>query len=175
MTEDNAAELAESLKISESKNEKKMNSKSKTRLLDTKARLMNADLTSQISPVSALVSHGYNLIRGFPEGDFTSAGPDPGLMTSKQIFQFTFALGKMDDDSLPQPDQVEFQAKTDFAVVNTAYVYGGGDSYRDAASTGVSAAGTSSTSYICVCLYCMCLFVLCVSVLHVSVSTACVC
>lgn len=142
MTEENAAELAKSILNSKTGTLTKTVIQGKI-MPEGKAKLMN----TEPSDVSKLVSYGYNLLRGCPEGDFVVGGTDPGIMTSKQIFKFTFDQGKTDHNSLPQPDQVDFEPSSDISLTSTSNVYGGGKSYRDAITTAVSAAGMNIWSH----------------------------
>lgn len=106
-----------------------------------RAKASNDETGTEISDVSKLVSHSYNLIRGCPDEQFWSEGADPGIITTKQVFKFTFKEGKTDSGSLPQPDQVEYEPYADISPETSHSVYGGGKSFRDAMSSEVSAAG----------------------------------
>lgn len=139
MSEESAAELAAAMSVS------------KTDTTEQAAESAMQDpivleATHDVSNVSKLVSFGYNLIRGCPEGEFESGGMDVGIRSTNQIFKFTFDKGKVDsyvDSTLSQPDQVDYIPRTVYTLLTADNVYGGGKSYRDTVTTAVTAAGKS--------------------------------
>lgn len=141
LTEDKISELAKSILISESK--RTVRSTNDNRTLESTIMNGTGDITHEVTGISRLVSFGYNLIRGCPDGGFENGGIDSGIRTSHSIFKFTFHKGKNDsyfDSSYSQPDQVHFEPSLE-SLESSDNVYGGGKSYRDAITTGVSAAG----------------------------------
>lgn len=146
MTEDKIAKLAKSILTSRSAAlGRTVRSTIENRTETTDMNDTNST-TPQVSGISKLVSFGYNLIRGCPEGEFENGGIDDGIRTTNPIFKFTFNMEKNDsylDSSLFQPDQVTYEprSESDIVIESSDMIYGGGKSYRDAMSPGVSAAG----------------------------------
>ena len=56
------------------------------------------------------VAVGYNLLKGNPEGGASSIGGiDPGLLSTRKIFQLTWKTKKLSSDKMYNvPDQVSF-------------------------------------------------------------------
>lgn len=153
LTKDELAELAKSILTSQSSPLlRTARSTTENRTLETTTTMNGTgNETNEVAVVSRLVSFGYNLIRGCPEGEFES-GIDSGIRTSNPIFKLTFNKERNDsylDAPFSQPDQVEIEShsKSDIELALSDNIYGGGKSYRDAMTTGVSAAGES---FVCI-------------------------
>ena len=143
MSEENAAELVRTLLTSDSDKQAKSYAQSWTKDPYKPARIMNGDPPA-ISDLSRLVSLGYNLIRGCPDGQFETGGSDPGIRTAQQIFKYSFDQDKTDSNSLAEPDQVEFIDYANYTLDSYYYVFGGEKSYRDSMNDEVDAAGTDT-------------------------------
>ena len=105
---------------------------------------MDAD---QLSLVTRYAGVGYNLIRGSPDGEFSTGGVDPGIKITRHIFGFTYDEGKMGNylqESMDVPDQVIFHAFASCSSSRTENVYSGSQSYQSGLAVSVEAEGKSS-------------------------------
>ena len=141
MSEERAAELARSLMknaVQAGVSEHKPEVAAQTLATETALKNFLISDTGEISNVSRLVTLGYNLIRGSPEGEFEAGGNDVGIKPANQIFKFTFKL----NSSFNVPDQVNYTVHPNYNQTLSKSVYVGGQSYRDGLADGVSASGT---------------------------------
>lgn len=103
--------------------------------------------TDQLTSVVRYVGVGYNLLKGSPDGDFELGGIDPGVRTTREIFDFTYNQVPKKEayfiDAIVQvPDQVNFQPVASCSTQNKASVYSGEKSYQKSLNYGIDAKGT---------------------------------
>lgn len=70
----------------------------------------NAPL-DQLSLLTRYAGMGYNALQANPEGDFYLGGVNPGIKTTRFIFNHTYCLRRQaffDGQSMQVPDQVSF-------------------------------------------------------------------
>ena len=86
---------------------------------------------------------GYNILKGNPEGSTLSkGGVDPGLYTSRKIFQLTWKTMKTSLDRQYQvPDQVNFNHRASCVETTKNEVISGAKSYQDKLKVAVEAEG----------------------------------
>lgn len=98
----------------------------------------------QLTALTRYVGIGYNLLKGSPDGDFLSGGVDPGVLTTRTIFDFTYKEGKdayYMDATVQVPDQVNFQPIASCSTNSRASVYSGAKSYQNSLNFGINAKG----------------------------------
>ena len=93
--------------------------------------------------VIRFVSFGYNLLRGLPEGDFSSGGRDTGIQINHPIFKFSYGEKSeyYEGEVVRVPDQVSFAPYSDCISTTSTSIYSGAASYRDELSVLVEASG----------------------------------
>ena len=113
------------------------------------AAMLNQDVaeeeTDQLTSITRYVGIGYNLLKGSPDGDFILGGADPGVLTTKMVFAFTYQENKesyFSDKVVQVPDQVNFQPLVSCSSRNKASVYSGEKSYQKSLNYGIDAKGT---------------------------------
>lgn len=86
---------------------------------------------------------GYNVLRGNPEGgQWTRGGVDPGLLTTRKIFQLTWDTKKTTvDQRYRVPDQVNFNYRAYCVKTTKNEVISGAKSYQDQLKVAVQAEG----------------------------------
>ena len=87
---------------------------------------------------------GYNILKANPEGDFYLGGADPGIKTTRFIFNFTYVDGNKEffkDKMMLVPDQVTFHMSESCAKSRTSNAYSGQTSYKNELSVNVEASG----------------------------------
>ena len=102
--------------------------------------------TDQLTSITRYVGIGYNLLKGSPDGDFILGGADPGVLTTKMVFAFTYQEKKesyFSDEVVQVPDQVSFQPIVSCSKRNKASVYSGEKSYQKSLNYGIDAKGMS--------------------------------
>ena len=102
----------------------------------------------ELSLVTRYAGMGYNILKANPEGDFYLGGTDPGIKTTRFIFNFTYADGKeafYKDKMMLVPDQVTFHMSESCAKSHTSDAYSGQTSYKHELSVNVEASGTYMT------------------------------
>ena len=105
------------------------------------AEMSQAD---QLSLITRYAGMGYNLLEANPEGDFYLGGVDPGIKTTRFVFDLTYNQGKQAyhmGQSLNEPDQVSFHSSHSCASRYTSTAYSGQTSYKDELSLNVDASG----------------------------------
>ena len=105
------------------------------------AEMSQAD---QLSLITRYAGMGYNLLQANPEGDFYLGGADPGIKTTRFVFDLTYDQGKQVyhmGESLNLPDQVSFHSSDSCASDYTSTAYSGQTSYKDELSINVEASG----------------------------------
>jgi len=86
----------------------------------------------------------YNLIRGAPEGEFSSGGIDPGIKITCHIFGFTYNQNKKAnylETSMNVPDQVNFHSFSSCSSSTEKTAYSGTKSYQKELEVNVDAEG----------------------------------
>lgn len=107
---------------------------------------------SALSRVSRYAGMGYNLLRANPEGDFDIGGKDPGIRTTRWVFDLTYESGKKafyQDQAMEVPDQVNFHMTETCASSQSIKAFSGQTSYKEQLSTNIESSG--KVSYICTC------------------------
>ena len=100
--------------------------------------------TNQLSLVTRYAGMGYNMLQANPEGDFNLGGVDPGIKTTRFIFQHTYTNGKeafYKGKMMQVPDQVTFHMSQSCALSQTSNAYSGQTSYKNELSVNVEASG----------------------------------
>lgn len=87
---------------------------------------------------------GYNTLQPSPEGDFYFGGIDPGIKTTRLVFNHTyfekkcaFYRGRV----MPVPDQVEFHINQSCGMRETTNAYSAQTSYKDELSVNIETSG----------------------------------
>ena len=98
----------------------------------------------QLSLVTKYAGMGYNALLANPDGEFSRAAVDPGIMTTRYIFNHTYCPGTLEiyrGTAMRVPDQVEFHEINSCASVATASAFGGQTSYKRKLSSRVDISG----------------------------------
>ena len=98
----------------------------------------------QLSLVTKYAGMGYNALEANPEGEFSRAAVNPGIKTTRFIFNHTYCEGKQvhyRGQTMHVLDQVEFQPLESCASRETATAYSGQTSYKNELSTSVDISG----------------------------------
>ena len=98
----------------------------------------------RLSLVTRYAGTGYNLVRGNPEGDFNRGGIDPGIRTTNDIFNHTYAMRKKayyQGRVMDVPDQVNFHMTQSCAAAHTVQAFSGRKSYMKELERSVSVSG----------------------------------
>ena len=103
---------------------------------------------NQLSLVTRYAGMGYNILEANPEGDFYRGGIDPGVKTTRFIFEHTYTRGKLvyyRGSSMTIPDQVAFHMTNSCTTSSNYNAYSGQTSYRNELSRSIetSASGKS--------------------------------
>lgn len=109
------------------------------------------EMADQLQAVTRYVGIGYDLLRGSPNGDFDRGGIDPGILSTRAIFDFTYDKGKeafFMDKTVRVPDQVKFQPSDSCAKEFQSRAYSGAKSYQRALNFNVNAGGKYTTIII---------------------------
>ena len=105
----------------------------------------SASANKKVSTARGLhfIGVGYNILKGNPEGgQLTQGGVDPGLLTSRRIFQFTWKTKRTSSDGQYQvPDQVNFNHRASCVKTTKNEVISGAKSYQDELKVAVEAEG----------------------------------
>lgn len=93
------------------------------------------------------VGVGYNLLKGNPEGGASSIGGiDPGLLSTRKIFQLTWKTKKLSSDKMYNvPDQVSFAPFHSCVEENSTNAVFGAKSYQEELKIEVGAEGKNSS------------------------------
>ena len=93
------------------------------------------------------VGVGYNLLKGNPEGGASSIGGiDPGLLSTRKIFQLTWKTNKLSSDKMYNvPDQVSFAPFHSCVEENSTNAVFGAKSYQEELKIEVGAEGENSS------------------------------
>ncbi|XP_033103765.1 uncharacterized protein LOC117106502 [Anneissia japonica] len=87
-----------------------------------------------LPPPSAInfLGVGYNILDGNPDGsDISIGGVDPGLLTTRRVFEMTYNYGKKSADyQYYVPDQVVFMPRSSCANTITKEMFWGTESYQ---------------------------------------------
>ena len=109
---------------------------------------------SALSRVSRYAGMGYNILRGNPEGDFDIGGKDPGIKTTRWVFDHTYESGKKafyQDHGMDVPDQINFHMTETCAASQSTRAFSGQTSYKDQLSTNIDASGKTLGTCTCMC------------------------
>ncbi|XP_068755958.1 uncharacterized protein [Montipora capricornis] len=85
---------------------------------------------------------GYNILKGNPDGGgkLSLGGVDPGLLSTRKIFELTWDTNKTSNDRLYRvPDQVVFVHRSSCVKTTTNEVFSGAKSYQDKLKVDVEA------------------------------------
>lgn len=102
------------------------------------------ETADQLTAVIRYVGVGYNLLRGSPDGDFDRGGIDPGIKSTRAIFDFTYDENKdayFLGSSMQVPDQVNFQPLSSCSKDHRNSVYSGAKSYQKSLNIGFNVGG----------------------------------
>lgn len=102
------------------------------------------EMADLLQAVTRYVGVGYNLLRGSPNGDFDNGGIDPGILSTRTIFDFTYDEGReafFRGKTVQVPDQVNFQPSSSCTRTSQNRAYSGAKSYQRALDLGVNAGG----------------------------------
>lgn len=110
--------------------------------------LCTASVTpDQLSLVTRYAGMGYNALMANPDGEFARAAVDPGIKTTRFIFNHTYCRGTQviyRGTAMRVPDQVKFHGINSCASVATARAYSGQTSYKNVLSHSVDISGMIS-------------------------------
>ena len=98
----------------------------------------------QLSLVTRYAGMGYNALTANPEGEFSRAAVNPGIKTTRFIFNHTYCNGNQaiyQGTTVQVPDQVVFQTINSCASVATTNAYSGQTSYQRKLSSSVDISG----------------------------------
>ena len=98
----------------------------------------------QLSLVTKYAGMGYNALMANPDGEFSRAAVDPGIKTTRFIFNQTYYNGRQAlyrGTAIRVPDQVAFQTLSNCATHASANAYSGQTSYKSKLSTSVEISG----------------------------------
>ena len=98
----------------------------------------------ELSLITRYAGMGYNILEANPEGSFYIGGADPGIKSTRYIFEHTFTEGKeaiYNGEVLDVPDQVEFMMDEACAETKVTHAYSGQTSYKSELSQYVDASG----------------------------------
>ena len=98
----------------------------------------------ELSLVTRYTGMGYNALQASPEGDFYFGGIDPGIKTTRFIFNHTYSERKRAfyrGQEMPVPDQVEFHINQSCVMRGTTNAYSGQTSYKDELSMNIETSG----------------------------------
>ena len=98
----------------------------------------------ELSLLTRYAGLGYNALQANPEGDFYQGGINPGIKTTRFIFNHTYCEGKQvvyNGRPMLVPDQVEFQTTGACVMTEAANAYSGQTSYKEELSLSVDASG----------------------------------
>ena len=87
---------------------------------------------------------GYNALEANPEGDFSQAAVDPGIKTTRFIFDLTYHERKQvyyRGQPMHVPDQVEFHPRITCVNSETTNAYSGQTSYKNELAHSVDTSG----------------------------------
>ena len=101
----------------------------------------------QLSLVTRYAGMGYNALTANPEGEFSRAAVNPGIKTTRFIFNHTYCNGNQAiyrGTAMQVPDQVVFQTINSCASVATTSAYSGQTSYQRKLSASVDISGIAS-------------------------------
>ena len=106
--------------------------------------LTTRSVIDQLSLVTRYAGMGYNNLYANPEGDFYRGGVNPGIKTTRFIFNHTFNSGKRAfyrGQTMSVPDQVEFHMTQSCVREEMTNAYSGQTSYKNELSQSVEASG----------------------------------
>ena len=97
--------------------------------------MSDADMQEKdaLYPITRYAGMGYNYLRGNPEGDFNKGGKDPGIRSTRWIFNLTYSMGREGyyrGKTVALPDQVNFHPRTSCMEKSTTRAYSGQTSYQ---------------------------------------------
>jgi hypothetical protein len=84
-------------------------------------------------PITRYTGMGYNYLRGNPEGDFNIGGKDPGIRSTRWIFNLTYSMGREGyyrGKTVAIPDQVNFHPTQSCTKQSSTRAYSGQTSYQ---------------------------------------------
>ena len=104
-------------------------------LHDLWSLMSDADMQEKdaLYPITRYAGMGYNILRGNPEGDFNTGGKDPGIRSTRWIFNLTYSMGREGyyrGKTVALPDQVNFHPRTSCTEKSTTRAYSGQTSYQ---------------------------------------------
>ncbi len=101
------------------------------------------EMVNKLSVAIRNVGVGYNIIYGSPDGNFNTGGIDPGILSTRVVFDFTYERGKevFKGQSMQVPDQVNFQPQAGCSSSSQNSVYSGAKSYQKSFKFGASPGG----------------------------------
>ena len=115
--------------------------------------LTTRSVIDQLSLVTRYAGMGYNVLQANPEGDFYRGGIDPGIKTTRFIFNHTYSNGKRAyyrRQAMSVPDQVEFHMTQACSRRETTNAYSGQTSYKNELSVNVEASGKYTTNVVAI-------------------------
>ena len=128
--------------------------------------LTTRSVIDQLSLVTRYAGMGYNALKANPEGDFYRGGINPGIKTTRFIFNHTYNGGKQAfyrERAMSVPDQVVFHMSQSCVQRATTNAYSGQTSYKNELSQSVEASGKYMTNrcyHMCLSLFSFLFFIL---------------
>ncbi len=110
----------------------------------------------EVDPASLVTRYAgmaYNLLQANPEGDFNRGGIDPGIKTTRYVFNHTYSQGNevhYQGKRMQVPDQVTFHQTDSCVESQSTNAYSGQTSYRKELSRNVK---TDSKKLKCIDIY----------------------
>lgn len=98
----------------------------------------------ELSQLTEYVGIAYNALEARPEGDFEHGGLNPGIKTTRFIFNLTYCNRKeviYNGQPMQEPDQVEFTQTDACAAREAVNAYSGQTSYRNELSQSIEVSG----------------------------------
>ena len=93
-------------------------------------------------PITRYAGMGYNFLRGNPEGDFNLGGKDPGIQSTRWIFNLTYSMGREGfyrGNTVAIPDQVNFHPTQSCMSQSSTRAYSGQTSYQNELERNINA------------------------------------
>ena len=105
-------------------------------LQDLWSLMSDADMQEKdaLYPITRYAGMGYNYLQGNPEGDFNIGRKDPGIRSTRWIFNLTYSMGRegyYNGKTVALPDQVNFHPSDDYAEESSIRAYSGQTSYQN--------------------------------------------
>ena len=113
-------------------------------LQDFWSLMSDADMQEKdaLYPITRYAGMGYNYLRGNPEGDFNTGGKDPGIQSTRWIFNLTYSMGRegyYGGKTVALPDQVNFHPIQSCMEESSTRAYSGQTSYQKELERNVNA------------------------------------